>query len=399
MKKIILFLLCIINCLNANLKQEDEFEKLAKCDTDWLIIGAGPAGIATIGVLLDLGTLPKRITWVDPEYNVGRLSNYKNVDANTKTKHFVRVLESCKTFCACVPESIEKLKKLDPEREYILAHIVEVLEQITKALMNKVNLAKGKMDSLYFDNDVWNVSVNGKNISSYHVVLATGSHPKTLQSTEYKDKEIHLDDALDRETLKKIVNPQDVIAVVGSAHSAILLLKYLTDIGVKKIYNFYNKPIQYPIDMGGWVLYDQIGVIGVAGQWAKEVLEKGLAPHVERVFSSQENLDKILPICTKIIYAVGFEKNKLPQIKENTNLVYNDSNGIMGPRLFGIGIAFPEKITTPIGTFEYKIGLPSFIDYAQKVVPTWIKKNDMLGYDKQKELLKSFAELFCIEIL
>jgi len=398
MRRIIL-LLCIVNVLNANIKQEDEFEKLKKYDTDWLIVGAGPAGITTIGVLLDLGTLPKRITWVDPEFNIGRLSNYKNVDANTKNKKFVTFLEHCKTFQDVVPEHIEKLKKLDPEKEDVLISIVKPLEEITKSLMNKVNVIKGKIDSLDFENNLWHVGVNGKYISADHVVLATGSYPKRLPYDQYKEKEISLDLALDKENLKQLVNKEDIVAVVGSAHSAILLLKYITEVGVKKIYNFYNKPIQYPIDMGNWTLYDEVGILGAAAYWAQNVLEKGLASHIERVLSSKENLDKILPICTKIIYAIGFEKNKLPEIKENKNLEYNASNGVIGTKLFGIGIAFPEKYVNSVGTDIYKIGLPGFLEYAQRVVPTWIKKNNLLGYDKQKEMLKTFAELFTIEIL
>ena len=38
--------------------------------TDWLIVGAGPAGIATAGVLIDLGIDPHTMVWLDPEFNV-----------------------------------------------------------------------------------------------------------------------------------------------------------------------------------------------------------------------------------------------------------------------------------------------------------------------------------------
>ena len=34
-------------------------------DAEWAIIGAGPAGIIVIGLLLDMGTDPKSIVWVD----------------------------------------------------------------------------------------------------------------------------------------------------------------------------------------------------------------------------------------------------------------------------------------------------------------------------------------------
>ena len=38
---------------------------------DWAVIGAGPAGIAAIGKLLDAGIEPQRIAWIDPTFAVG----------------------------------------------------------------------------------------------------------------------------------------------------------------------------------------------------------------------------------------------------------------------------------------------------------------------------------------
>ena len=35
------------------------------CDYEWAIVGAGPAGIILIGLLLDLGTDPKSIVWIE----------------------------------------------------------------------------------------------------------------------------------------------------------------------------------------------------------------------------------------------------------------------------------------------------------------------------------------------
>lgn len=43
------------------------------------VIGAGPAGLACVGNLLD--TLPSsdKILWIDPQFQVGRFSSYPSV--------------------------------------------------------------------------------------------------------------------------------------------------------------------------------------------------------------------------------------------------------------------------------------------------------------------------------
>lgn len=399
MKKIIIYFCFIIFNVNANLNAPDEFEKIKSHQADWLVVGAGPAGIVSVSVLLDLGILPKRIYWIDPVFNVGLLSSYETVSANNKSKFFVKFLENCKTFQECVPNEIENLKKLDQEKEYNLEEIVGPLSAITSILKNKVNSIQGKMSSLYFEDDLWKVGVNNTVISAMNVILATGSHPRKLCYDEFHEKEISLEDALNFNYLKNNVTENDIFGVIGGSHSAILILKYLSELKVKKVYNFYQTPIKYVVDMGSWKLNNECGIKGITADWAKNVLEKNPPANLERILSNQANLKKLLPICTKLVYALGFERNEIPAPKENPTLKYNETNGVIGPRLFGIGIAFPEKTVDPLGNVEHKVGLNSFIEYAQKVVPNWIKKNDKLGYKKRKKLLSLFAGLVDIEVL
>ena len=42
----------------------------------WAVVGAGPAGIAAVGKLLDHGVLPKTILWLDPQFCVGDLGRF-----------------------------------------------------------------------------------------------------------------------------------------------------------------------------------------------------------------------------------------------------------------------------------------------------------------------------------
>src|SRR5699024_7685488 len=124
--------------------------------------------------------------------------------------------------------------------------------------------------------------------------------------------------------------------VVGDKHSAMLVLKYLSELPVARIINFYkNKPV-YWTDPG----HENSGLSGVAADWAKEVYENNPPHKLLKIKSLAQMLDIWTPLCTKIIYAIGFERNGLPSINGKTDVIYDDTTGIIMPRLFGIGIAF-----------------------------------------------------------
>jgi len=262
--------------------------KLQPADADWLVVGAGPAGIAAIGILLDVGVQPERITWVDPEFNVGRMGiYYHNVPANNKFKDFMIFLNSCQTFQACAP-SFEKIQQQDPEDHPFLGQMIEVLTVLTTHLRSKVKSVQASMIGLHFDHGLWHVGTNAcTTISAQHVILATGSHPKNLEYEQQKI--ISLDEALDRYKLAQLITPDDVVGVVGGAHSAILILKFLSELPVKHIYNFYRSPITYSVDRGEWILsalacFERtIGLYGIAAQWAHDVLEHNPPANISRI--------------------------------------------------------------------------------------------------------------------
>ena len=105
----------------------------------WAIIGFGPAGIVTAGLLLDLGVPAKNIICVDPEFNVGRLGQYySNVPSNTKTKLFVNFIKACKTFQECKSAAIDMLYTYDQDFEYPLRIIIDPLKDISDYLRTKL---------------------------------------------------------------------------------------------------------------------------------------------------------------------------------------------------------------------------------------------------------------------
>jgi len=358
----------------------------------WAVIGFGPAGIVTAGLLIDLGVPEKDIICIDPEFNVGRLGQYyNNVPSNTKTKLFVNFIKACKTFQECKSAVIDTLYTYDQDLEYPLRIIIEPLKDISDYLRTKVVSVQDSIKSLYFEDAQWHIVTQlNERFAVENVVLATGSHPRSL---DYNcTNEIGLDIALNKDALAQVVSPEDSVAVVGSSHSAVLVLKFLSEIKVKKIINFYKNPLQYSVDMGTWTLHVSTGLKGIAAQWAREVLEKNPPGNLLRLYNNKEARDAWLDVCNKIIYAVGFERNDLPIINGNTSeITYDDCSGVIAPRLFGIGIAFPEKYTDPLGNVEHRVGLNSFMEYAQRVMPEWLAK--------ERNRFDSFEKLFTIDVM
>ncbi len=96
--------LFIVSSIQGNLQDQYIFinqSRSNQASTSWTIIGAGPAGISVVGLLLDLGVPGSDITWIDPEFKFGRLGYYETVHSNTKAKVFVEFINSCRTYQRC----------------------------------------------------------------------------------------------------------------------------------------------------------------------------------------------------------------------------------------------------------------------------------------------------------
>ena len=363
-------------------------------DTTWTIVGAGPAGIAVVGLLLDLGVNGSAITWVDPEFNIGRLGKYyHHVPGNAKALDYITFINQCHTFKEYSSPALESLRMHDPDEFCTLAVIIDPLQDLTHYLRGKVVARKNRLTGLSFENEEWHVALNNDmQFSSHNVVLATGSHPQTLNYP--CNEKIPLDLALDKPTLAKLVARDDTIALVGGSHSAILLLKYLYELGVQRIINFFQHPITYYFDMGEGNQTNPNGLRGTVAKWAYNILEKKQPSNIMRIKNRLTSRDSWLPICDKIIYAIGYERNEIPLFNDSDSqdIEYDSTTGIIAPRLFGIGIAFPQQVIDETEKPRNLIGLLDFMSYAQSIIPEWMKKYP------NKHLLR-FENLFTITLL
>ena len=338
----------------------------------WAVIGAGPAGIAVVGKLLDYGIPPKDILWVDPYFNVGDLGLYwSNVSSNTAVKYFNDFLNAVTSFAYKEVATQFALDRLPLDKTCTLKYIVEPLQWVSEQLSQKVEIQKTLITSMNLSNRLWSLHSDLQSFEAQNVVLATGASPSSLN---YPGVDvIPFDMAIDKEKLANFVNKKETYAVFGSSHSAIIIVRYLVELGVKKIINFYRSPCRYAIEMGDWILFDNTGLKGQTAEWAREHIDGVLPANLVRYNTSQPNIARYLPECDKVIYAVGFEKRQNMVIGDYENAKHNPHVGIIGPGLFGLGIAYPEEKSDPFGSVESQVGLWKFMVYLNKIMPVWFK--------------------------
>ncbi len=339
----------------------------------WAIIGAGPAGIATLGQLLDAGVKPEEIAWIDPHFAVGDFGQlWRNVPSNTKVSLFIKFLQACPSFeyeqCA---ENFA-LHQADHHKTCALGLMADPLLWVTHRLRNKVFSIEDYAENISLRDRQWTIQLrHHSSLVAKNVVLAVGAESKQLN---YSTPDIiPLQDAMDSERLHQYCQKDNTVAVFGSSHSAMLVLRNLVESGVKRIINFYRAPLRYAVYLPDWILFDDTGLKGSTAEWARDYIDGTLPDNLERVYSNDENVQHFLPLCDKVVYAVGFERRSLPVVENVGRIHYIEECGIIAPGLFGVGIAFPEGKYNPLGIYEYRVGLWKFMDYLQRVMPIWLK--------------------------
>ncbi|KTC77108.1 FAD-dependent oxidoreductase [Legionella brunensis] len=338
----------------------------------WAIVGAGPAGIAAVGKLLDFGVAPTDILWLDPHFKVGDLGQlWRNVSSNTTVKRFLDFLNDVGSFFYHKAPINFPINQLVPENTCTLSEIVAPLQWITEHLTQKVITKATMIHNMALSERTWSLCSSSETFKAKNVILATGAVPSSLN---YPGVDIvPFDIAIDKTRLTAFVDTNETYAVFGSSHSAIIIVQYLVNLGVKKIINFYRSPCRYAIDMGDWILFDNTGLKGQTAAWARENIDGVLPTNLVRYNTSEANIARYLPECDKVIYAVGFEKRKNIVIGDYEDIHHNPQVGIIGPGLFGLGIGYPELRADPYGSVESQVGLWKFMVYLTRVMPLWFK--------------------------
>jgi cation diffusion facilitator CzcD-associated flavoprotein CzcO len=335
----------------------------------WTVIGAGPAGIAAVGRLLDHGIAADRIAWIDPAFAAGDLGQkWRSVSSNTIAGTFLEYLNGSSAFRFSEAPPLP-LREVDPEETCALALVADPLLWVTEQLCDRVHAIHTTATALNLEGRLWRIHTEDHDLSSQNVILAVGAVPTKLDYPQLE--EIPVEVALDPEKLAEQPLEGATVAVFGSSHSSMIVLPHLLRLPVKKVVNFYRSPLKYAIYLDDWILFDDTGLKGRAAEWARENIDGVYPEKLERCWVSAPDFDEKLQECDRVVYTVGFVRRKLPETPQWGPLDYNQQNGIIAPGLFGLGIAFPEYAEDPYGYGQYRVGLKKFMDYLNSVLPLW----------------------------
>jgi hypothetical protein len=336
----------------------------------WTVIGAGPAGIAAVGRLLDQGVAAEKIAWIDPAFAAGDLGQkWRSVSSNTQVGHFLDYFNGSPAFRFSEAPPLP-LREIDPEETCALGLVAEPLVWITDHLRERVKVFETMASALLLERRQWRIETGQQEVASENVILAVGAVPKKL-SYPHLD-EIPVEVALDPEKLAEQPLEGATVAVFGSSHSTMIALPHLLGHPVKRVINFYRSPLKYAVYLDDWILFDDTGLKGRAAVWARENIDGVYPERLERCWVSSPEFQEKVAACDRAVYTVGFERRKLPETKQWGQLDYNPANGIIAPGLFGLGIAFPEYAEDPYGYGQYRVGLKKFMDYLNSVLPLWM---------------------------
>jgi len=317
---------------------------------DILIIGGGVTG------LLAYSALEKEVSSIaiiDPYFDGGDLiQKYGSLQSNT-----------------ALSKTVNALKLLDPKYEYKNNDYPEdktaplyIHTQLVQDFVKPKNCIQDFVESLSFENKIWSVKTNSSTYETKIVILCQGSNPKILNCGI---PTIRLEDALNKESLKRFVKPHDNVLVFGTSHSGSLILQNLEDL----------KVVTTAIHRGKKAfLFAKDGEYDGIKEDAELIAEKILNNEFNYVkLLMLEKVDQLIKVskkATKVIYAIGFEsRNMKIQYNNETkdSSLYDKKTGsILGCEgLWGFGIAYPSSAPDDI---HVDVGIISFAEHILKQV-------------------------------
>ena len=188
----------------------------------WTVIGAGPAGIAAVGRLIDHGVAPERIAWIDPEFAAGDIGvKWRPVSSNTHLALFLDYFNGSAAFRFSEAPPLPLLE-IGLHETCALALVAEPLQWITGHLGDRVNVHRTTATALSLTGRRWVIETVEQQLLSRkrHPGSGSGSEEARLPRTERNSVEV----ALDPEKLAEEPLDGATVAVFGSSHSTMIAL-------------------------------------------------------------------------------------------------------------------------------------------------------------------------------
>ncbi|POW19577.1 hypothetical protein PSHT_04502 [Puccinia striiformis] len=338
---------------------------------EFVVVGAGPAGLTAVATLIDHGVT--RIAWIDDSFVGGRLGEkYREIprlDCFSIMWQLVRLTKLVQEETSEIAiNSYTTLKELDQDRGNRLSYAADLMVMSTRRITSthfKINnRLQGRVKSLELVNGVHSPD----KIIDRHLEIALS--PSQL---EVVLQDINLNNQL--------------ITVVGSSHSAFLVMRNLITLSshLKIVYLFRNPDLKFAQQKEGWISYDNTGLKGEIAGWAKNKYpiltvnnDQQRISRIQINNSLSPDHDHHLKECCRVIYAIGYQSNPTPRVMidgTEQKLNFDNSTGCFNglPGLFGCGIAFPQRVVDPAGNVELAVGIFKFMKFLKLVIPSWIQ--------------------------
>jgi hypothetical protein len=332
------------------------------------IIGCGVAGTLACLELVRLGKQVHEITLIDPYFDGGALGRqWGAIYSNTRWEQITDAMSQFPT----AQKTIQELSvKYTPDSRVLLHDLGWLLQDSLRPLLSELNVLVDTCQAIREIPDGWEVELTSGKRSFQLVFICQGGKQKLL---DFGKPILALDVALDPARLRRIVRPNQSVAVFGLAHSGTLICKHLLDQNVK-VYGIHKgeKPFLFARDDE----YD--GIKQESAEIADNLLQ---APPTNFEFVRYQDTPKLVKVLTKvhwIVSATGFEGSPIQIFtKEGTNIPwdsYSPETAQIAPSLFGFGLAYPG--VTTINERIYKdISIPSFVQQIRRCLPTILSKS------------------------
>lgn len=142
------------------------------------------------------------------------------------------------------PNAYKRLLSLDQDKDCLLRDAIDVDQMLSDILRrdSRVGIIVVKVEAISKDRNLWNFARQG--IKAERIVLAQSSHPKPHDLAKHylHLTALDLDRCLKPSALRTAIPAGSKVGVVGSSHSAILILKSLYEPGNVSIANFSRSP-------------------------------------------------------------------------------------------------------------------------------------------------------------
>lgn len=391
---------------------------------EYVVVGAGPAGICAVAKLYAAGIKGEEILWIDPQFKVGEfgttLSAGSSVPGNTAVENYQKVnhaIYQSIPVCSPIDKKAFEMSALTPTFACTLKTATEPLQHISNKLCELVETKSAAVTSINETKDGLSLQVKlvdgqTSRFSTKRIILAVGAEPKTLHLPK-PVKTIHPNVAFIQSELNQFltVHPEiKSVAVIGSSHSAALATMHLLQAGIH-VKQFMNKPYKFAtpkIAPNGtkYMQFDNTGLKGSVATFTQELLSPTSVTHknyknnFECIMDEKSDAFQAkLAGCTHAVVCIGYKPlsslringldlAKFSYDKYSTQMLID---GRPVPGVFGIGAAFPLEVTAISGEVEFAVGVGKFwscID--DKILKIW---RENFALSNQLHSLKFFSPL------